>query len=776
MPKQEKNTVTRSRNGSVSAKSAQSSIPFLEWYENKIFRITENTYSLICSFDNAGYLSRTDAEKERKYNTYRAILCDLPANIHYEEIVYNCPTDADVYLNMVASKKPPYANKYEEAFFKVQRMFVGGVDRDHSIQKYLLVLSLTVQNDESPYGRLHETYVMLKDRFKNLGSDLIALAPDAVFSELFRVYNPFGKGLPAIPADIYRRGLTVQDFIAPDGMAFAHDHIRLGCSFARVMAVKSYGGVATDYLMYALCSHDMRVYLTKHIDHVDKNIAVKQVQRQLMEAEGRKGAREEKKRPIPIDLIRTIEGCNELLDAFADGEEFLRQTLYITVFADSLEQLNNHCERVRSMAISQGATLMAVTVQTANALKSILPLGKDYCTLHQFLLAGEAAVMTPFSYESYMDENGFFYGNNYHSSEPIIRNRKADKSSHGFVFGNTGSGKGIWVKNEITNVLFQPYCRNDEVVILDPSGEYIPLAQAVGGRIIELAADGGTHINPLYLSQKRIEQDGPQTAKVAKVRSLIALLSELKGSGGLTGIEIAVIDRAAMAALGQESPTLETLYQEISAIGSAEANSILTWLQRYTEGSVTMFAGMDTTDEDRDAKITVYALHKLPSDIRDAVMLTLLDKLDDMLLQNKQRGRWTWIYIDEMHRYFDADRNPYAAEHFARLYAEARKYGGILTGITQLPKPVIASRDGSTMLSNSRFVVMSELDDANIAAVTEKYSLNEEQQRTLYSAEIGQYVLRTHNAPISVQLLFPGAKPGTENALFDLFNTSFGGN
>ena len=82
--KQEKRKVKRSRSGTV--RSAQDSIPFREWYENKIFRLDDNTYSLICAFDNAGYLSKTDSEKERKYNAYRALLCELPAGVHYEEI------------------------------------------------------------------------------------------------------------------------------------------------------------------------------------------------------------------------------------------------------------------------------------------------------------------------------------------------------------------------------------------------------------------------------------------------------------------------------------------------------------------------------------------------------------------------------------------------------------------------------------------------------------------------------------------------------------------
>ena len=104
LKKKNNKTVKRARSGKAIVKNAQDAVPFIEWYENKIFRITENTYSLICSFDNAGYLSKPDNEKERKYNKYREILCDIPTNIHYEEIVYNCPISADTYLSAVASK------------------------------------------------------------------------------------------------------------------------------------------------------------------------------------------------------------------------------------------------------------------------------------------------------------------------------------------------------------------------------------------------------------------------------------------------------------------------------------------------------------------------------------------------------------------------------------------------------------------------------------------------------------------------------------------------
>ena len=773
MAKKVNNTVKRARSGKAVIKNAQDAVPFLEWYENKLFRINENTYSLICSFDNAGYLSKPDNEKERKYNKYREILCDIPTNIHYEEIVYNCPVSADAYLNAVASKST-YADKYEKAFFDVQRKFVGGVDKDHSIQRYLLVLSVEVEGDESPYNKLQEAYITISDKFKSMDSTLKALAPEEVFAELYRAYNPFGADMPPIPSDIYRKGLTVRDFIVPDGIAYDNDHIILGEHYARVLVINSYGAIATDNFIHSLSNNDLHVYMTKHIDHVGKTEAIDQIKKQLNELVGRKGMREEKHRYIPNELIRSIEGCNELLDELSGGEEFLRQTFYITVFAKTKEKLNADCERIKSTALSLGATIRTIAILTEDAFKSILPLGKDYLVRHQFLLAGEAAIMTPFAYESYFDSKGFYYGNNYYNSEPIIRNRKLDKACHGFVFGNTGSGKGIWVKNEISNIIYQPFCENDDVIIIDPSTEYIPLAKATGGTVIELSADGETHINPLFVSDKAKELDGEHSAKIAKISSLIAILSELKGSK-LTAPEISVIDEAAMAALDIPNATLEDLYKRLCNTEAQAAQDITVWLKRYVEGSVTLFAGEDTTEQDKGAKITVFDVHKLSSDLRNAAMVAMIERIEERMMQNKANGKWTWVYIDEMHRYFDADRNPFAAERFARLYSEARKYGGIITGITQLPKAVLASRDGATMLSNSHFVVFSELDESNIDAISDLYDLNEEQRRTLYSADVGQYVLRTHNAPIAVKLLYPGAKESERNEMFELFNTSFGG-
>ena len=747
-------------------KSSQSSVPFEEWYdETDIFKIKGNTYALICSFTNAGYLSKTDTEKGRKNRTYAQFLRELPTYIHYQEIIYNTPADNEKYASCIASKKDGYENEYEKAFFTVQNGFASGVDPDRSVQKSLAVLSVTVRDDESPQSKLSDAAVLLKTHFAQIGSDVRILSPSEVFSELRRCYDPYSVAIPSLPSDLYRRGLTEKDIIMCGDVIYNPRYVQLGLNYARVYAFSAYGAEIDDSLLYSIVNNRLDLYLCKHVERIGKNDALKRLRKQYDELMARFEMRKEKNKPIPGALKRSIAGCEELEKRLDEGEEFILQTIYITVYARSTEQLEADCDRLQAIVSATGNTLKPITVDIAKAFDSTLPLGVDMLQRHRILLSGEASYAMPFSYESCFDNSGFFYGYNFHNSEPVIINRKADKSSHGFVFGTTGSGKGMWVKSEISNVLYQPFCKNDEVICIDASGEYIPLCNAVGGKVIDLTANGQTHLNPLHVTkeQRKAGRDGA----VSRISPFIALLSELKGES-LTAMEKGIVDELSLSVLQGKEPTLNAFYEALVSKADAlhEAETMSAWLKRYVEGSVTLFSGVDT-DEDIEARMTVFSIKSLPDELRGAAMLACLDRIERRIMENNKKGKWTWLYIEEMHRYFTAG-NPFAAERFAQFYAEVRKFGGIITGITQLPKTVIRDKNGEAMLSNSRFVTLGELDEANITALRELYALNDEQKHLLSSPQLGQYILRHRNSPISIKMVYPSG-----NALYNLFSTSF---
>lgn len=745
-------------------KTAQGEIPFKEWYDNNIFRTDEDEYCIVCTFSNAGYLSKTEPEKLKKNAIYTSLLTELPSYIHYQEVVYNTPADSSSYIRAIANGEGK--DVYGQAFFDVQKIFAGGVDADHSIQKYLLVLSVNIRDGELPYNKLNEAFVLATKRFTEMGSTLRQLTVEQVFAELYRMYCPYRGEMKPIPHDIYKCGLSVRDIIAPDSIKYAFDRVLFGENTqVKILSVSSYGSEIRDNLIYALLNNNLPIYLVKHIDHVEKTDAVKQVKSQLDELIARKGQREEKKKYIPGELLRSIESCEQLLEALSGDEELMRQTVYIAIYAESTEQMTSQVERIRSVALSQGCTLRNVTVLTKEAFNSCLPLGHDFLLRSQILLSGEASIATPFAYEAYFDKNGFYYGCNYYNGEPVIRNRKYDKSSHGFVFGQTGSGKGMWVKHELSNVFYQPFCADDEIIVIDATGEYIPFARAVGGKIIELEASGSAHLNPLRVSPEKVKKHGKDKACIDKISSFVALLSELKGEP-LTAVEKSVVDDIGLKVMKKGKATLDTFYKALCKCEAEEIQEMISWLKRYVSGSVSLFSGVDT-DEDVMSRLTVYTTRNLPEEIKNAAMLSVLDRIERRTEVNASDGRWTWLYIEEMHRYFSGS-NMFSAEIFSRFFAESRHNGVIVTGVTQLPHTVIANRYGADMLSNSRFVVLSELDEKNIEAVSELYGFNDEQKQILRSPSLGQYVFRTQNAPMAVKMLYPSG-----NAMYDLFSTSF---
>jgi len=57
-----------------------------------------------------------------------------------------------------------------------------------------------------------------------------------------------------------------------------------------------------------------------------------------------------------------------------------------------------------------------------------------------------------------------------------------------------GSGKSFAAKRELLNVFL---ATNDKILMVDPMGEYTPLAKRLGGQVIEISPDSPHHINPL---------------------------------------------------------------------------------------------------------------------------------------------------------------------------------------------------------------------------------------------------------------------------------------
>ena len=76
-------------------KTAQDTIPFIEAYENGLFLIGDNEYTLVFAFENLDYSLLRETEQQDTYESYQALLNALPTDVHYQEFIMNSAACSD---------------------------------------------------------------------------------------------------------------------------------------------------------------------------------------------------------------------------------------------------------------------------------------------------------------------------------------------------------------------------------------------------------------------------------------------------------------------------------------------------------------------------------------------------------------------------------------------------------------------------------------------------------------------------------------------------------
>ena len=106
----------------------------------------------------------------------------------------------------------------------------------------------------------------------------------------------------------------------------------------------------------------------------------------------------------------------------------------------------------------------------------------------------QVSILVPFATQELDDAGGNYYGQNKHSRNLVVCNRKKLTSPMGFVCGKTGSGKGMFTKTEMTGTIFSN--PTDEIYVIDRVGEYTAIAEHYGGSTYHFGVGTGTHLNP----------------------------------------------------------------------------------------------------------------------------------------------------------------------------------------------------------------------------------------------------------------------------------------
>lgn len=441
-------------------------------------------------------------------------------------------------------------------------------------------------------------------------------------------------------------------------------------------------------------------------------------------------------------------------DVIVDGKKLFFATITSTFFCNSEEELKNVSKLFTAKCTNHSVSPQFYYGQQKDCLNTALCTGNSKIIGDRLLTSDNVASLFPFSVQELTDKRGHFYGVNAVSGNMIMYDRKRSKLANGMEFGISGSGKSFFIKGEIICNLLDG---NDDMIILDPENEYRIVAEKFNGTVIDLALKSKWHINPCDLTMEWGNDDDDEDLSsdpiAEKCDYMVGLVESIYGRGRDCNIyEQNAIHRATKrmyaeyvkemtyrhengCAEGQSDildvdicPTLFDFYKELKADGTAEATKVASAIETYCvpDGSYSIFS--HKTNVPKDSRITVYNLLYLPEKMMEMAMKVCLADIWAKIVRNREMndkyklGKSIWVYLDEFHHFFKTQSS---ADTIKAYYKRVRKYGGIMTGITQDASDLLSNEAGRAMFSNTGFFVFLNQSALGREKLQELYNISD---------------------------------------------------
>lgn len=416
-------------------------------------------------------------------------------------------------------------------------------------------------------------------------------------------------------------------------------------------------------------------------------------------------------------------------------------------------------ERDSAVAAIQAEAQSAVNNAIASAQAQLASL-----QLERTLETVSTAIYVPFTTQELFQPGGLYEGINARSKNLILCNRKLLPAPAGMVLGMTGYGKSFSVMQMVTNIMLR--WPDDDIVLIDPEQEYTHLVTAMGGVVIDISASSPSHINPMDITEDYGDDEDPIRLKSQFLQNFCQLILH---SSELSPQERTFIDVAAGLTYQrymanpkrEEMPTLHDFYRNLALQGE-EVKPLLTALKLYVSGSMDLFAHQ--TNVNVQNHCICFNTVKLGKSMQSIGMLTVLDQVWNRITRNRVLGRRTWVFTDEFQQLLG---NKDCTDFYFQLSSRARKWGAILTSITQHVRSVLDNEDARRMLSDCGYIKLlnQSPDDANDLA--RLLHISNEEKRYIENAEVGSGLLIVSKTVVPFNNDFP-----KDTELFRLMDTS----
>ena len=759
----------------VIPRSVQQSIPIRCVYSDGIWH-TGRKHSRTWRFADINYAAASEEERRSIFLSYCAVLNSLPTDAAAKITIINRRINpVDFQRKILMKERGDELDRYRRESNQI--LTRRAAESNNLVQEKYITLSIPQRKIEETRTYFRRVDANLSKGFGRLDSGAKPLSAHDRLRILHDFFRPGEEQYFTFDQTAaIRRGLDFRDLICPDGLAFKAGHFEMGDKVGRVLFLKDYASYIKDEMIADLSDFPRNLMLSIDILPIPTDEAVREVQSRILGIETditrwqqRQNDKNNFTASIPYELEQLRGETKEFLSDLTERDQrMIFAVVTLVHIADSLEQLDTDTEALLSIGREHLCQFSTLRYQQEDGLNTVLPYGLRRVKALRTLTTESAAVLMPFRVQEIQDPGGLPYGVNAISKNLLICERKRLISPHAFYLGVSGSGKSVAMKSTIENVAL---ATNDDIIIIDAEREYGPITRSLGGTVVEISPSSPHHINPMEVADGYGDGENPIAMKSELITSI---LEQQMGVGRVSGSHKSIIDRCTanvyqnyFHSRGKAPiPLLTDWRNEVLKQVDPEAREIALAAELITEGSLNVFAHPGNVD--MNSRIITLDLYEMGEQLRPTALVVTLEAIQNRVMENRKRGKYTWVFLDEVYLYF---KYHYSGEFLYRAWKRFRKYAGIMTAATQNVEECLKSETARLMLANSEFLLLFNQAATDRAELGKLLHISDTQMGYITNAEPGHGLLKMGGSLVPFDNSIP-----KDTELYRLMSTTPGEN
>lgn len=715
------------------AKKVLNTIPYKKILSDDIFFLGKKMYSKAYTFDDINF-NLSDEEQQYMYlERYIEFLSILDDTVDCQICCWNSQINIDDFKKKTLLPQKA-DNLFEYRYEFNSRVLEENIRKgQNAIQKHMYItLTIKAPDEETARRRFKSLDITATNTFNRIGNTNMRVLTSQERVEMLKDFfvGTDDMPVPQLTEKDYEKGID-KLYCAPDYFDFKKDYFMFNNTYAKTIYIREYPSTATSEILTELLATGIEIMVTTNIETYDSAEARKLVQHQITAIDTDMAKREVKaaqhgnfSNQMPQRIKNQRDAMVSVYDKITMKDQKLFMTnMQILIKAESFEELNNNLEVIESTLKRSGCIKGEMAWEQEHGMCDCLPVGyqRKFGWLRT-MPSESVAIFMPFNVKEMQMENSVYYGLNMLSHNIILFDRmKGLVNPSGFVLACPGSGKSFTVKREIVNV-FLGY-EDADILVIDPEREYWKLAEAFGGEVVKFSNGSKNHINPFDFDFRLLEDEEIDII-ADKCQLLTSFISCMDSKHPLNAQEKSFVDRCVRKAYAKSNvlttldpkdmPTLgtflECMKEENENINKDMKDKLIITVDMYVNGSAKYFDNQ--TNVNTKSRFIAYDIRDLNGNLKTQSMLLILDYIWNRLSENRDKGRKTYIYFDEAHLLF---QDEYSLDYLRMLWKRARKYGGVLTGITQNVEDLLKDDKSRSMLSNSEFLVLLKQNPTDAA-------------------------------------------------------------